>query len=122
MLLVRIKYAVKEWNMTSKHAYFWISSNAPAMTIPPYNSLPSEKVFAHGLAKGEGSTWEAFLDQYIPILYALVSRFSGSSDKEVLDTITVNVFVSLWENRDLFAREERWSLIIYRTLLQQVFS
>lgn len=90
--------------------------------MPPYNSLPSDKAFAEGLAKGDDSTWGLFLDQYIPIIYTWTSRFTGVSDTEVLDTLTVNIFVTLWENRDIFTRDERQGLIIYRMLLQQIFS
>ena len=63
-----------------------------------------------------------FIDRYYPTVFTASARLTGSSDQEVLVTLTENILVKLWQERQLFGESSRPGVFLYRIVLQEVFS
>jgi hypothetical protein len=44
--------------------------------------------------------FEQFVDRYSPSIFSAIATLTGLSDKKDLGTMTANVFVDLWKDRD----------------------
>lgn len=63
-----------------------------------------------------------FIDQYYPSIYSAILRLTGLTDEKELETITVDVFDELWNNRDQLLHDTRPPAFIYRILVRHVFA
>ena len=64
--------------------------------------------------------FEQFIDQYYPSIFAGVQKLSGPADKLVLEKLTVEIFVDLWENSDELFTPLRKPAFVYKTLVKHV--
>jgi hypothetical protein len=64
--------------------------------------------------------FEQFIDQYYPSIFAGVQKLSGPADKMVLEKLTVEIFVDLWENSDELFKPLRKPAFVYKTLVKHV--
>ena len=64
--------------------------------------------------------FEQFIDQYYPSIFAGVQKLSGPADKMVLEKLTVEIFVGLWENSDELFKPLRKPAFVYKTLVKHV--
>jgi hypothetical protein len=64
--------------------------------------------------------FEHFIDQYYPSIFAGVQKLSGPADKMVLEKLTVEIFVDLWENSDELFKPLRKPAFVYKTLVKHV--
>jgi hypothetical protein len=65
--------------------------------------------------------FEQFIDLYYPSIFSAITRLTGLQDEKELETLTVKVFVDLWENSEQLFNEARPPALIYKILLQHVF-
>ena len=65
--------------------------------------------------------FEQFIDLYYPSIFSAITRLTGLQDEKELETLTVKVFVDLWENSEQLLKEARPPAFIYKILLQHVF-
>jgi hypothetical protein len=72
------------------------------------------------LAAGDIKAFEHLVYAYTNNIFIAVSRLTGLQNADIIETITVNIFVALWHNKEQFLQEKRPSLLILRTLLQYV--
>ncbi len=66
--------------------------------------------------------FEQFIDRYSTSISLTIARLTGLTDKKELETISVNVLIDLWKNRDRLFNEVPPTAFIYKTLLQHVFT
>lgn len=64
--------------------------------------------------------FEQFIDQYYPSIFAGVQKLSGPADKLVLEKLTVEIFVDLWENSEELFKPLRKPAFVYKTLVRHV--
>jgi DNA-directed RNA polymerase specialized sigma24 family protein len=64
--------------------------------------------------------FEQFIDQYYPSIFAGVQKLSGPADKMVLEKLTVEIFVDLWENSDELFKPLRKPAFVYKILVKHV--
>lgn len=64
--------------------------------------------------------FEQFIDQYYPSIFAGVQKLSGPADKLVLEKLTVEIFVDLWENSEELFTPLRKPAFVYKTLVKHV--
>jgi DNA-directed RNA polymerase specialized sigma24 family protein len=72
--------------------------------------------------KDKVDLFEHFIDRYCPSIYSTIARLTGLSDKEELETLSVNVLVDLWNNSEELFKEIPPTAFIYKTLLRHVFT
>jgi DNA-directed RNA polymerase specialized sigma24 family protein len=63
-----------------------------------------------------------FIDRYYPTVFTAAARLTGSSDQEILVTLTENILIKLWQERQLLGESSRPGVVLYRIVLQEVFS
>ena len=66
--------------------------------------------------------FEHFIDLYSPSISSTIARLTGVADKNEVETISVNVLIDLWKNRDGLFTEIPPTAFIYKILLQHVFA
>jgi DNA-directed RNA polymerase specialized sigma24 family protein len=66
--------------------------------------------------------FEQFIDLYYPSIFSAITRLTGLQDEKELESLTVKIFVDLWENSDQLFDEVRPPAFVYKILLQQVFT
>jgi DNA-directed RNA polymerase specialized sigma24 family protein len=66
--------------------------------------------------------FEQFIDRYSPSISSTIARLTGLTDKMELETISVNVLIDLWKNRDRLFNEIPPTAFIYKIVLQHVFT
>jgi hypothetical protein len=66
--------------------------------------------------------FEHFIDRYCTSIYSTIARLTGLTDKEELETLSVNVLIDLWNNNDELFKEIPPTAFIYKILLQHVFA
>jgi DNA-directed RNA polymerase specialized sigma24 family protein len=64
--------------------------------------------------------FETFIDQYYPSIFAGVQKLCGPVDKLVLEKLTVEIFVELWERHEELFRPLRKPAFIYKILVKHV--
>ncbi len=64
--------------------------------------------------------FEQFIDQYYPSIFAGVQKLSGPADKLVLEKLTVEIFVDLWENSEELFTPLRKPAFVYKILVKHV--
>jgi hypothetical protein len=64
--------------------------------------------------------FEQFIDQYYPSIFAGVQKLSGPADRMVLEKLTVEIFVDLWENSEELFTPLRKPAFVYKTLVKHV--
>ena len=62
-----------------------------------------------------------FIWNYCDPVYTCIARLTGFSDLNVLEYITGEVILDLWDQRDVLSKEQRPGIYIFKILLQQVF-
>ncbi len=62
-----------------------------------------------------------FIWHYCAPVYTCITRLTGFSDLDVLEYITGQVILDLWNQRDVLSKEQRAGIYIFKILLQQVF-
>jgi hypothetical protein len=62
-----------------------------------------------------------FIWHYCDPVYACIGRLTGFSDLDVLEYITGQVILDLWNQRSVLSKEQRTGICIFKILLQQVF-
>lgn len=76
----------------------------------------------NGTEKDKISLFEHFIDSYCSSISSTIARLTGLSDKNELETISVNVLIDLWKKNDELFNEIPPTAFIYKVLLQHVFS
>jgi DNA-directed RNA polymerase specialized sigma24 family protein len=66
--------------------------------------------------------FEQFIDLYYPSIFAAITRLTGLREEKELETLTVGVFLDLWDNSDTLFNEARPPAFIYKILLRRVFT
>jgi hypothetical protein len=66
--------------------------------------------------------FEQFIDHYSTSISLTIARLTGLTDKKELETVSVNVLIDLWKNRDRLFNEIPPTAFIYKTLLHHVFT
>src|SRR5579872_6603380 len=64
--------------------------------------------------------FENFIDQYYPSIFAGVQKLTGPADKLVLEKLTVEIFVDLWENSEELFKPLRKPAFVYKILVKHV--
>jgi DNA-directed RNA polymerase specialized sigma24 family protein len=64
--------------------------------------------------------FEQFIDRYYPSIFAGVQKLSGPADKMVLEKLTVEIFVDLWENSEELFKPLRKPAFVYKILVKHV--
>ena len=64
--------------------------------------------------------FEQFIDSYYPSIFAGVQKLSGPADKLVLEKLTVEIFVDLWENSEELFTPLRKPAFVYKILVKHV--
>jgi hypothetical protein len=64
--------------------------------------------------------FEQFIDQYYPSIFAGVQKLSGPADKMVLEKLTVEIFVDLWDNNEELFKPLRKPAFVYKILVKHV--
>ena len=64
---------------------------------------------------------KGFIWHYCDPVYTCIARLTGFSDLDVLEYITGQVILDLWNQRDVLSKEQRPGIYIFKILLQQVF-
>jgi DNA-directed RNA polymerase specialized sigma24 family protein len=64
--------------------------------------------------------FEQFIDQYYPSIFAGVQKLSGPADPLVLEKLTVEIFVDLWENSEELFTPLRKPAFVYKILVKHV--
>src|ERR1700761_1435131 len=64
--------------------------------------------------------FEKFIDQYYPSIFAGVQKLMGPADKLVLEKLTVEIFVHLWENSEELFAPLRKPAFVYKVLVKHV--
>jgi hypothetical protein len=62
-----------------------------------------------------------FVWHYCDPVYTCIARLTGFSDLDVLEYITGQVILDLWNQRGVLSKEQRSGISIFKILLQQVF-
>jgi len=62
-----------------------------------------------------------FIWNYCDPVYTCIARLTGFSDLDVLEYITGQVILDLWNQRGVLSKEQRPGIYIFKILLQQVF-
>jgi len=62
-----------------------------------------------------------FIGHYCDPVYTCIARLTGFSDLDVLEYITGQVILDLWNQRGVLSKEQRPGIYIFKILLQQVF-
>jgi DNA-directed RNA polymerase specialized sigma24 family protein len=71
---------------------------------------------------GNDNLFESFIDRYSPPIYSAMAKLTGVTDEKELETLTINVFVEIWNNSEELLREIPPTAFIYKMVLQHVFS
>jgi DNA-directed RNA polymerase specialized sigma24 family protein len=66
--------------------------------------------------------FEQFIDLYYPAILSAITRLTGLQDEKELETLTVKVFVDLWDNSEQLFNLPRPPAFIYKIVLQHVFT
>jgi hypothetical protein len=75
-----------------------------------------------GIEPDRLNTFEHFVDLYCPSIFSAISKLTGSKDKKEIETLTVNVFIDLWQtNHELFT-DSRPPALVYKIILLHVFT
>ena len=62
-----------------------------------------------------------FIGHYCDPVYTCIARLTGFSDLDVLEYITGQVILDLWNQRGVLSKEQKPGIYIFKILLQQVF-
>ena len=62
-----------------------------------------------------------FIWHYCDPVYTCIGRLTGFSDLDVLEYITGQVILDLWNQRGALSKQQRPGIYIFKILLQQVF-
>ena len=62
-----------------------------------------------------------FIWHYSDPVYTCIARLTGFSDLDVLEYITRQAILDLWNQRGVLSKEQRPGIYIFKILLQQVF-
>ena len=62
-----------------------------------------------------------FIWNYCDPVYTCIARLTGFSDLDVLEYITRQAILDLWNQRGVLSKEQRPGIYIFKILLQQVF-
>jgi hypothetical protein len=68
------------------------------------------------------SELKEFIWHYCDPVYTCIARVTGFSDLDVLEYITGQVILDLWDQRGVLFKEQKPGIFIFKILLQQVFS
>ena len=63
-----------------------------------------------------------FIDLYYSSVFSAISRLTGLSDRQELETLTEEVLADLWHHKEAFDAESRKGIYIYKTILYHVFA
>lgn len=66
--------------------------------------------------------FEQFIDRYYPSIFAGVQKLAGPVDKLVLEKLTVEIFVDLWEHSEELFRPLRKPAFVYKVLVRHVIA
>jgi hypothetical protein len=62
-----------------------------------------------------------FIGRHCDPVYSCIARLTGFSDLDLLEYITGQVILDLWNQRGVLSKEQRPGIYIFKVLLQQVF-
>ncbi len=68
-----------------------------------------------------GPELKEFIWHYCDPVYTCIARLTGFSDLNVLECITGQVILDLWNQRGVLSKEQRPGIYIFKVLLQQIF-
>jgi len=71
---------------------------------------------------GNDNLFESFIDRYSPSVFSALAKLTGVSDEKELETLTINVFVDIWNNSEELLKEIPPTGFIYKMVLQHVFA
>ena len=66
--------------------------------------------------------FEQFIDRYYPSIFAGVQKLAGPVDKLVLEKLTVEIFVDLWEHNEELFKPLRKPAFVYKVLVKHVIA
>lgn len=64
--------------------------------------------------------FEKFIDRYYPSIFGGVQKLAGPVDKLVLEKLTVEIFLDLWEHSEELFRPLRKPAFVYKVLVRHV--
>ncbi|NML37359.1 hypothetical protein HHL17_09130 [Chitinophaga sp. G-6-1-13] len=67
---------------------------------------------------GDLKAFENFVDTYQERIFAAIARLSGEESVCILEKITIDVFVELWQQKVQFIQERSIGILIYKTCLR----
>ena len=62
-----------------------------------------------------------FIGHHCDPVYSCIARLTGFSDLDMLEYITGQVILDLWNQRGVLSKEQRPGIYLFKVLLQQVF-
>jgi|SRR6185437_2542376 hypothetical protein len=66
--------------------------------------------------------FEQFIDRYYPSIFAGVQKLAGPVEKLVLEKLTVEIFIDLWEHSDELFKPLRKPAFVYKVLVRHVIA
>ena len=66
--------------------------------------------------------FEQFIDRYYPSIFGGVQKLAGHVDKLVLEKLTVEIFIDLWEHSDELFKPLRKPAYVYKVLVRHVIA
>jgi hypothetical protein len=66
--------------------------------------------------------FEQFIDRYYPSIFGGVQKLAGQVDKLVLEKLTVEIFIDLWEHSEELFKPLRKPAFVYKVLVKHVIA
>jgi hypothetical protein len=64
--------------------------------------------------------FEQFIDRYYPSIFAGVQKLSGPADTLILEKLTVEIFIDLWEHSEELFKPLRKPAFVYKVIVRHV--
>jgi hypothetical protein len=66
--------------------------------------------------------FEKFIDRYYPSIFAGVQKLAGPVEQFVLEKLTVEIFIDLWEHSEELFKPLRKPAFVYKILVRHVIA
>jgi hypothetical protein len=95
--------------------------NSEDFSIPDPLMQEHDRELFKALSEGQAPAFERLYERYATAIHTLVVNLTGYSDREELGNVTVEIFMDLWSNRDIFGQLARPGIFIYQRSLLHIF-
>lgn len=84
------------------------------------NTLLTREDFFYSIAAGNTAAYEEFVDKYGYGVFIFVTQVTRSKDAIAVMGITIEIFLYLWNHRQVFAVEEKPALFFYHIVFMHL--